>query len=727
MDKNKAIRKINSIAVELTKENSTFTRAELAYELADCGVKEDSDAVTKLIWEAYQEGTNKSAIARAFTDNAGSRKLIEVYKLQASLDAGDAELAITIAGQQADAAGNAVQSLEKQLNQSLAGVVVKGSAGLASRITGTAGVENVKKEADVLFDRYTGLVNAYGEARDRVQDVTSAFVSLRTDIESVYRQYSMALVDVFGNSIKMVAPELFDFSSVEWLDVQGMLKQTELKYTTVSTRCTQLIGEITDNFSKTLRSSLVSSRSMSSKQLGLISVAVGMVGHYMSASSSTDGLKMELEALKADMKRDSTNIKGDMMRLAKIYKNVNDIYIPQANVFYRYAGDVLNGELEALIESLYNNENVRKLKDERDRLLEEYKKIEQSINDAQNNIAYYAGHINECEQLLDGLSLQYESARDSKPLRPFFLVNWLTFGSAGRSYNRKAYVWIQTCGPVVERYEDLQVDVKLDIEDKKIQEKLLDEYISRYKVLKSKLEHLSREMMSAVKVDNDTKCNMVVHLEDMVNLLRVAKSIMENKIEARDLKTVKIDECAPIALPDNIKRNLDNFTNTFKGVAADMAGFAHDDISATILPELTESDMQKMTPEEIEKYRMNQEQHAALVADTAAMVNISAAAITRTADAFNQWLQLEAVKANGRQAAQQYDRQLEKLKARFKREMDAVSDKAVLLRGVMAQINTAVTPEERKRGLMLLADIDSKDMSDADWDAFLSGNKTITI
>lgn len=447
----------------------------------------------------------------------------------------------------------------------------------------------------------------------------------------------------------------------------------------------------------------------------------------MTAASNTSALKMELETLKNDMRRDSTCIKGDMMRLAKIFKNINEIYIPQADIFYRYADSVLGDEMKQLLNSIYNNQKARKLKEERDRLLNEYKETERCINDAQDNIAYYKGHIEECNQLLSGLEPQYNSARNNKPSRPFFLINWITFGSAGRNYNRKIYEWVQTCGPVVEKYEGLQVDVKLDLEDKTTQEKLLTEYTSRYKELKSQIERLSQDMMMAVKVDDVIKQGMIAHLEDIVKLLRIAKNIMESKLDARDLHTIQITDSTNIALPDDIKSNLKNFTDTIKELTIDAAECKKSNLTSKRLADLTEDEKKKMSEKEIEVYHNYQEQTDMAITDAMSIVNVSAEVVARTADAFNQWLQLEAMKGKSRQAAQNYDRQLEELKKRFKCEMDVINDKSALLRGVMAQINTAATPEQRKRGLMLLADIDGNSMSEADWDAFLSGNKTMTI
>ena len=69
MDKQKIYKRIHDIAHELNKDNSTFTRADLAYELHDDGVEKDSFEVGRLVYEAYNHFNGDKVIAKAFNNN----------------------------------------------------------------------------------------------------------------------------------------------------------------------------------------------------------------------------------------------------------------------------------------------------------------------------------------------------------------------------------------------------------------------------------------------------------------------------------------------------------------------------------------------------------------------------------------------------------------------------------------------------------------------------------
>lgn len=64
------------------------------------------------------------------------------------------------------------------------------------------------------------------------------------------------LIDIYGDSIKMVSPDLFDFKRIEWLDVDEMLKYVELEYNKLSENCAVLMGQISDSFRASLQNSL---------------------------------------------------------------------------------------------------------------------------------------------------------------------------------------------------------------------------------------------------------------------------------------------------------------------------------------------------------------------------------------------------------------------------------------------------------------------------------------
>ena len=91
-------------------------------------------------------------------------------------------------------------------------------------------------------------MEAYHYAEDSVRGNIEDFTSLRSDIGTVYRDYALKLIDIYGDSIKMVSPDLFDFKRIEWLDVDEMLKYVELEYNKLTEKCAALIGEISVSF-----------------------------------------------------------------------------------------------------------------------------------------------------------------------------------------------------------------------------------------------------------------------------------------------------------------------------------------------------------------------------------------------------------------------------------------------------------------------------------------------
>ena len=77
-----------------------------------------------------------------------------------------------------------------------------------------------------MFDKYTKMVEAYHYAEDSVRGNIEDFTSLRSDIGTVYRDYALKLIDIYGDSIKMVSQawslrtRLFDFSILRMLSAR---------------------------------------------------------------------------------------------------------------------------------------------------------------------------------------------------------------------------------------------------------------------------------------------------------------------------------------------------------------------------------------------------------------------------------------------------------------------------------------------------------------------------
>ena len=713
MDNNRIYQKIYDIASQLLKENAVYTRADLAYELQEFGIKTDSFEIGMLVWEAYKRFNDNEAIRRSFYDNEKKDPLVDEYRTDYLIETNDIPSLFPLLQQKLTNGNHALSQLENIVMQTLREQTVSGSIGALNTLTGTQGVVKVKNEATAVFNLYSELVGNYDDAKHQIQAVTTDFVKLRGQICDTYRQYALVLTDAFGDSIKTVSPELFDFDSIEWLDVHGMLQNVKLDYDKINEKCSTLMSSITDSFAQSLKTASQSYKAAGSKQIGLVLAGLNMVSHYINAGQKTAELKQDLLTLKNSVKHDVTLIKGDMGRLFVIYKTLNDLYIPQAEAFCRFSKQILSGEWQRLTQALYANTDIQPLKEERDEALEYYKTLEREMTDEQLNIDYYTTRIEECRQLLDGMQTQYQQAKASKPEKPFFLTNLLTLGSANQKYNRDIYDWNQACAPVISQYEEIRTDVKLDNDELEQLQRHLNENKRMHQQLKEKLRRLNREIMSKISVSPDLQMKMLPHLESMVKLLRIAREIASCKLDSKLVKTVSIAR-QDTELPQELKQNLQLFTNTLREHVA-------------IDNETAKSSFYAVSGEAPTGSEQPTSSGNASEADFAQLSDAENTAIQNTVNLLESWSHLKAMQEQSAIAHQAYDKELEKLQEAFRSNLADIDNRGIILRESLKKINTTTSEEELKKGLLSLAQKEGESFSKEDWNEFLNGTKTIEL
>ena len=715
MDNNRIYQKIYDIASQLLKENAVYTRADLAYELQEFGIKTDSFEIGMLVWEAYKRFNDNEAIRRSFYDNEKKDPLVDEYRTDYLIETNDIPSLFPLLQQKLTNGNHALSQLENIVTQTLREQTVSGGIGALNTLTGTQGIVKVKNEATAVFNLYSELVGNYDDAKHQIQAVTTDFVKLRGQICDTYRQYALVLTDAFGDSIKTVSPELFDFDSIEWLDVHGMLQNVKLDYDKINEKCSTLMSSITDSFAQSLKTASQSYKAAGSKQIGLVLAGLNMVSHYINAGQKTAELKQDLLTLKNSVKHDVTLIKGDMGRLFVIYKTLNDLYIPQAEAFCRFSKQILSGEWQRLTQALYANTDIQPLKEERDEALESYKTLEREMTDEQLNIDYYTTRIEECRQLLDGMQTQYQQAKASKPEKPFFLtnLNLLTLGSANQKYNRDIYDWNQACAPVISQYEEIRTDVKLDNDELEQLQRHLNENKRMHQQLKEKLRRLNREIMSKISVSPDLQMKMLPHLESMVKLLRIAREIASCKLDSKLVKTVSIAR-QDTELPQELKQNLQLFTNTLREHVA-------------IDNETAKSSFYAVSGEAPTGSEQPTSSGNASEADFAQLSDAENTAIQNTVNLLESWSRLKAMQEQSAIAHQAYDKELEKLQEAFRSNLADIDNRGIILRESLKKINTATSEEELKKGLLSLAQKEGESFSKEDWNEFLNGTKTIEL
>ena len=562
-DNQKVYQAIKTIADELCKENKTYLRADLAFELKKYGIASDSSEVSKLVFDAYRYFHDNGNIAIAFVSNNSRTTLVAEYKLNDSLEQGNKEEALKIAETELALSSSALEQLKEQVELNLNLVLVKGTSKMADIVMGTNGVKDVRSKASTMFDKYTKMVEAYHYAEDSVRGNIEDFTSLRSDIGTVYRDYALKLIDIYGDSIKMVSPDLFDFKRIEWLDVDEMLKYVELEYNKLTEKCAALIGEISKSFRTSLQGSLQAYKSLSNgnKSLGLAMAGLTMLEHYMGASERANRLKSDLSVFQTSVKHDATRIKADMGRLLVICKTLSDVVIPKANVFLRYGEKLLASDLKAMLDALYADETIRPLEEQRKCLLQQMKALDMEMNDHLQNIDVYTSLINDITATLESKQGSYMEAKAKKPSKPFFLVNWITFGMANKNYYRDFAEWNAVCFPLVREYESYQVDLKLDKEELESHREEQIRIKNEYAKLSSELDKVSKEIRSKIVCSDELKLKMLKHLRDMVAMLKLGREIMESKIDEKLVHTVDIPDYREAAkLPADVEQNLSQFT-----------------------------------------------------------------------------------------------------------------------------------------------------------------------
>jgi hypothetical protein len=722
-DNQKVYQAIKTIADELCKENKTYLRADLAFELKKYGIASDSSEVSKLVFDAYRYFHDNGNIAIAFVSNNSRTTLVAEYKLNDSLEQGNKEEALKIAETELALSSSALEQLKEQVEQNLNLVLVKGTSKMSDIVMGTNGVKDVRSKAATMFDKYTKMVEAYHYAEDSVRGNIEDFTSLRSDIGTVYRDYALKLIDIYGDSIKMVSPDLFDFKRIECLDVDEMLKYVELEYNKLTEKCAALIGEISVSFSTSLQGSLQAYKSLSNgnKSLGLAMAGLTMLEHYMGASERANRLKSDLSVFQTSVKHDATRIKADMGRLLVICKTLNDVVIPKANVFLRYGEKLLASDLKATLDVLYADEAIRPLEEQRKCLLQQMKALDMEMNDHLRNIDVYTSLINDITATLESKQGSYMEAKSKKPSKPFFLANWITLGMANKNYYRDFAEWNAVCFPLVREYESYQVDLKLDKEELESHREEQTRIKNEYAKLSSELDKVSKEIRSKIVCSDDLKLKMLKHLRDMVAMLKLGREIMESKIDEKLVHTVDIPDYREAAkLPADVEQNLSQFT----GMLADNL-HADKDMAKNLLDgvEAYTKDHKKIEGKTAQQNKPEEYSEEDLAQVTGAMEQ----SLQKGIALFDSFAKLKAQQLSGSLASAAYDKELKKHADEFKREMAKIDNKSAYLREVFKHINLAGSEEERKQAMELMSDLSGYSLSEQEFTDFMNGKKQIEL
>ncbi len=725
MENTSVYKAIKEIADELCSEKQTFLRADLAEKLKPFGITVDTIKVSQLTYEAYLYYHQDAHILQAFVSNDSRSSLVDEYKMSHYLDNGAQEEALKLVETELNTTSSALDRVREEVELNLSVEVAKATSTMIDRLTGTKGAKDVKTQASALFNKYSQMVEAYRYAEDSVRGNIVDFTTLRTDIETTYREYAMKLIDVYGDQIKMVAPQLFDFNQVEWLDVDNMLKYVQLEFDKISDKCSALIGEIGDNFRNTLQKAVNTYKSTAriNQTVGLALAGLEMINHYMSSQERTNKLRSDLTAFKASITHDATHIKGDMVRLLAIYKTLNDVVLPKASVYLRYASDMMASDFNAITESLYKDNNIKPLVDERQEVLMQLKQINTTINDHMQHLDIYTTLISDTENQLEAQKSSYQSAKQRKPSKPFFLKNIVTLGYANKSYYRNFAEWDAECSPLIRQYDNYQIDLKLDRDELEKHQKAVTELKTVHSQTMNRLNQLNVKIKAKINCSDEIKQHMLKHVRTLVGMLKLGREIMETQLDKKLIGVVTMQNYNETEkLSPEIEENLNTFTASLSEHL-----HANKTTAKALLDEIKEEEHEEKAlptnPKEEEKeqkpaYSKEHLEQVAAASETALQQGINL---------FDSAARLHLQQLNGKIAERAYNEAFRKLSEEFKGYLKATDDKSAYLRKVMQRVHLASNEEERKQALLLMSDLSGFTLSEKEFDEFLKGNRQIEL
>lgn len=701
INKEAALQKISSTAGELEQKNDYLTRSDLAFELKDYGVEGDSLQLNDLIREAYERNRSMKRAFDRILSNDKRQPVLEASKSFELAARSGYESLIDLAKQDLISGGRSIEALTNLIGNLALSSEANQTNRLMKQVVGVAGLDRVKGEAQELFEKYSQVIDYYDNAKGSVLNVISDFSLVRERVAESYRTFASMLTDIFGDSIRAVDPNLFDFDKIEYLDINSMMKNMELAYNKLTTECSQLMSSITDSFKNSLKTALSINNNVPDKRVAVILAGLTMVSHYFDSHDQTLSMQTELSNMKTSAKRDVSQIHADLQRLAVIYETIKAIYIPKAELYQKHSGELLEAAMRNIAGIVYASPKLQELNARRIARLEELKTLGIEITDIQRSINYYEGAIAGNKVVIAQMEDEYQLAKSKLPKKPF--------GIATKKYNREVYEWNLACRPLVTRYEDLKVDLRVDGEELQTQKARLQVLEGNKRELQAELRSISRSIKGVLSVDDGVKRDLLPYMDQIIGLLRVGKDVAEAKLDSRLTQAVRMKDLSQMThevqqedtfqkfLADN--RHLLNVSDSFAAASIMAAG-----------EEMGYNPRMKASSQDLRT-----------VAEAQTQV------LSKGVDLLRKMRTLERLYKAERLASQEYDREVKRLQQDFDCQFADINTRKEALAQLMNDTSFTQNKDERRKYLLRLSNMDTKGLSADEWEAFLRGDRTITL
>ena len=596
------IKEIQMVALRISQDNEYLTRRDLVKHLNSNipGLTlTDGLVLNSLVKETYQQTPSseiKKAITKSFRHNIAGKPVYDPDNIS------DIALSLNNSGELAGNLNDFSQItgiLDRKvdtlsLNDPIAEISeMKKEIELFVpdqnfSLTGRTKVKDNLKCGQKVLEGYGNLVEYYKMAKYQNQELIENFKFLRNELGSFRSEVTELLFDIIGEDKKEEHPELFDFSQIEYLETDRILKEIDLEFENLNDSFEvfqeayeQSMMNIRDagkrhadialeRYSKTVKRKGYASRSQVKAQVATAAIgfafdaALEIVETRNNAEQTVAAIKRDVEKMKLSLKEDAQKIAIDLLRLRKIFNRLKVILIPEAKKFINRANLIYNTTIKDSYNQLLEGGNIAELSKENRRLHLEEKRIYLEIEDKKEGLQVCAEEISKYRELIAEIQNEYDFVNSIEPDLPGKNHSKFSFELATRNYEKHLAEWTEITEPVRSAYASY-------VECIKMEEETIDQFenlIIRFQKRQEEIKLLRKANKSNIKAQGIKIKNFEPQLEALEQNIRkiseASRNLMSRGIQEDLIKVEKqanYDENLSFESSDGITATLPGVSN----------------------------------------------------------------------------------------------------------------------------------------------------------------------
>lgn len=465
-------------------------------------------------------------------------------------------------------------------------------------LTGRTKVKDNLKCGQKVLEGYGNLVEYYKMAKYQNQELIENFKFLRNELGSFRSEVTELLFDIIGEDKKEEHPELFDFSQIEYLETDSILKEIDLEFENLNDSF-EIFQEAyeqsmmnirnagkrhadiaLDRYSKTVKRKGYASRSQVKAQVATAAIgfafdaALEIAETRNNAEHTVAAIKRDVEKMKLSLKEDAQKIAMDLLRLRKIFNRLKVILIPEAKKFINRANLIYNTTIKDSYNQLLKGGNIAELSKENRRLHLEEKRIHLEIEDKKEGLQVCAEEISKYRELIAEIQDEYDFVLSIEPDLPGKNHSKFSFELATRKYEKHLAEWTEITEPVRSTYASYVECIKL--EEETIEQ--FEDLIIKFQKRLDEIKLFRQANKSNIKAQGIKIKNFEPQLEALEQNIRkiseASRNLMSRGIQEDLIKVEK---------QDNYDENLSfesnyGITDTLPGVSNETSSYllSHD-------------------------------------------------------------------------------------------------------------------------------------------------------